>query len=83
MNMGKSIEGVPLRAATSCLTSFVARQSLASQRDALFNDFLFARKARIFVSQRSALLTEFSCGKLALILLARWFLFLPFRVIIS
>ena len=38
---------------------FVARQSLAY-------DFLFARNARSFVSQRNALLTEFSCGKLAL-----------------
>ena len=43
-----------------------AAYRLLSQGSALLTDFLFARNARIFVSQRNALLTEFSCGKLAL-----------------
>ena len=47
------------------LCAFLGFKSTLSQRDALLTDFLFARNARIFVSQGRALLNEFSCGKLA------------------
>ncbi|MCH5294272.1 MAG: hypothetical protein J1E07_11125, partial [Treponema sp.] len=43
--------------------AFLGFKSSLSQRDALLTDFLFARNARI-LPQGSALLTEFSCGKL-------------------